>query len=176
MILMEYMPDYYHKSEVFINLLKAFTKALNDNNYAIGDLENQLFVDTATWGLGVWEKELNIYTDLSKSYTDRREFIKSKLRGSGTCTIEMIKNTALAYTNAEIDVIEDNPNYTFRVKFIGVKGIPSDVSAFKKTIDTIKPAHLTYTVEYSYNTYDFLKAYTHNALSAKTHAQIRVFS
>ena len=176
MILMEYMPSYYQKSEVFINLLQAFTNALNENNYSILDLENQLFVDTATWGLDVWEKELNIYTDLSKSYIDRREFIKSRLRGSGTCTIEMIKNTALAYTNAEIDVIEDNPNYTFKIKFVGVKGIPSDVNAFKSTIDTIKPAHLTYTVEYSYNTYDSLKTKTHDFLSGKTHDQIRTFS
>ncbi|MDD2217944.1 MAG: DUF2313 domain-containing protein, partial [Eubacteriales bacterium] len=110
MILMEYMPGYYSKSDVFINLLRGFTKALNENNYAIEDLENQLFVDTATWGLDVWERELGIYTDLSKPLLERREFIKSRLRGIGTCSIEMIENTALAYTNAEIDVIEDNPN------------------------------------------------------------------
>ncbi|MDD4390327.1 MAG: YmfQ family protein [Eubacteriales bacterium] len=176
MILMKYMPDYYRKSEVFINLLTAFTKALNDNNHSIEDLGNQLFVDKATWGLDIWEKELNIYTDLSKPYTDRREFIKSRLRGSGTCTIEMIKNTALAYTNAEIDVIENNPDYSFVIKFVGVKGIPNDVNSFKRTIDTIKPAHLVYTVEYSYNTHNFLKAYTHAALGAQTHEQIRIFT
>lgn len=88
----------------------------------------------------------------------------------------MIKNTALAYTNAEITVIEDNPNYTFKVKFIGVKGIPNDVNAFKSTIDTIKPAHLTYVVEYSYNTHDFLKTKTHAELAIQTYDQVRTFS
>lgn len=175
-MLLEYMPSYYKDSKVFANFLKAFTNEINANNYAITDLENQLFVDTATWGLDIWERELNIYTDLSKPYIDRREFIKSRLRGSGTCTIQMIKNTALAYTNAEIEVIENNANYSFIIKFIGVKGVPRDINAFNKTIDTIKPGHLAYTVEYTYNTYDFLKTKTHDFLKTKTHDQIRTFS
>jgi len=172
-MLLEYMPSYYSNSAVFVNLLQAFTNEINTNNYSITDLENQLFIDTATWGLNIWERELNIYTDLSKPYIDRREFIKSKLRGSGTCTIEMIKNTALAYTNAEISVIEDNPNYTFKIKFTGVKGIPRDVEAFKSTINAIKPAHLTYTVEYTYSVWNDLSTKTWSELAAKTWEQVK---
>lgn len=167
-MLLDYLPNYYKDSKVFAELLKAFTNEINANNYAISDLENQLFVDTATWGLDVWEKQLGIYTDASKPYTDRREGVKAKMRGSGTCTIDMIKNTALAYTNAEVEVIENNANYAFVVKFVSVKGIPRDVDAFKSTMDAIKPAHLAYTVEYTYSVWNDLKTKTWSALVGQT--------
>lgn len=173
-MLLNYLPSYYKESKVFAELLKSFTNEINKNNYSISDLEAQLFVDTATWGLNVWEKELNLYTDLSKQYKDRREAIKAKMRGSGTCTIEMIKNTALAYTNAEIEVIEDNPNYRFIVKFVSVKGVPNDIEAFKRTIDTIKPAHLAYKIEYSYTTWGELKATTWGAVKDGTWAELKI--
>ncbi|MBN7773161.1 YmfQ family protein [Clostridium aminobutyricum] len=172
-MLLDYMPSYYKDSKVFAALLKAFTDEINANNYAISDLESQFFVDTATWGLSVWEKELNITTDISKAYQERRELIKSKMRGTGTCTIEMIKNTALAYTNAEIEVIEDNPNYKFVVRFIGVKGIPDYIETFKHTIDTIKPAHLSYRVEYNYNTWGEVKEVTWGTIKTGTWGELK---
>lgn len=173
-MLLDYMPSYYKDSKVFAALLKAFTDEINANNYTISDLENQLFVDTATWGLSIWEKELSITTDISKSYEERRELVKSKIRGIGTCTIEMIKNTALAYTNAEIEVIEDNPNYKFVIKFISVKGVPNDINAFKHTIDTIKPAHLAYTVEYTYTTWKEVKAATWSQVKKGTWGELKL--
>lgn len=167
-MLLEYLPDYYKDSKVFKALLHAFVKEINTNNYSIAELEDQLFIDTATWGLDVWERELQIYTDLRKTYEERREIIKAKMRGSGTCTIEMIKNTALAYTNAEVEIIEDNANYTFAVKFVSVKGVPKDIESFKDTLERIKPAHLAYTLEYTYTIWGDLSGMTWDELADKT--------
>lgn len=173
-MLLKYLPDYYKKSKVFSQLFRVLSNEVDSNNLEIKDLENQLFVDTATWGLDDWERELKMYTDLSKPYLDRREAVKAKMRGSGTCTIEMIENTALAYTNAEIKVIEDNPKCTFKIKFVGVKGIPRDIELFKSTIDMIKPAHLTYTIEYTYNVWNDLKSKKWSDLSSKNWDQIKI--
>lgn len=170
--MIHYLPEYYQKSEVFIQLLQSFTDEINANNYAISDLEGQLFVDTATWGLSVWEKELGVYTDVSKPYSERREAIKAKMRGSGTCSIQMIKNAALAYTNAEVEVIEDNPNYAFVVKFVSTKGIPPNEKDFTNTIDTIKPAHLAYTVEYTYTVWRELKTKTWGDVKQNTWGEV----
>lgn len=157
-MLRAYLPDYYSQSRIFSSLLKAYEEEIKINNNAISDLQEQMFVNTATWALDLWERQLNISTDLSRPYDERREFIKSKLRGTGTCTIEMIKNVARAYTNAEIEVLEDNEKSTFVVKFISVKGIPKDIPTFKSTIDVIKPAHMTYSLEYTYTTWGEVKA------------------
>lgn len=167
-MLLNYLPSYYGKSKVFSSLLHTYEEEIKKNNNSILDLQCQMFLDTATWGLEAWEKELNINTDLSRSYEERRELIKSKLRGTGTCTVEMIKNAALAYTNAEIDVIEDNANATFVVKFVSVKGIPKDIQAFKKTIDAIKPAHMTYSLEYTYTIWSEVKLATWNQIKKGT--------
>jgi hypothetical protein len=172
-MLLDYMPAYYRDSKVLIALLRAFTEEINENSRTISELESQLYVDTATWGLDVWERQFGIYTDLSKPHQERREAIKAKMRGFGTCTIEMIKNTALAYTNTEVEVIEDNATYTFVVKFANVKGVPSNEGAFKKTIDTIKPAHLAYTMEYTYTTWGELKAKLWGELKTKTWGQVK---
>lgn len=172
-MLMDYLPRYYKDSKVFLELFRGFAAEINETDKNIEELEAQMFVDTSTWGLDIWEKELGISTDKSKSYESRREAIKAKMRGYGTCTVEMIKNTALAYTNAEVEVIEDNPNYAFVIKFVSVKGIPPDVKAFEETIETIKPAHLTYRLEYSYTTWGELKKTTWGDLKNKTWEEVR---
>lgn len=173
-MLLDYMPSYYKESKVFAELLGAFTNEISAKNLSIAELENQLFVDTATWGLDIWEKQFGLNTNISKPLLERREAIKAKMRGFSTCTIQMIKNTALAYTNAEVEVFEDYPNDTFKVKFVSVRGIPKDIDAFKRTIDTIKPAHLAYTVEYTYTTWGELKIKTWGDLKTKTWEQVRV--
>lgn len=155
--LMKYLPRYYKKSKVMNNLQQAIAKELGTSKYNEENTLNQMFVDTATSELYLWEKELGITTDLEKSYETRREIIKAKLRGSGTVTKTMLKNTALAYTNAEVDIIENYEDNSFIIKFVSVKGIPQNMEALKKTVEEIKPAHLNFGFEYTYNVWDFLK-------------------
>jgi acetolactate synthase small subunit len=127
----------------------------------IDDLVNNLYVQTATWGLDYFEEELGIDTDISKSYEERREKILAKKRGSGTSTKAMIKNTAEAFSGGEVDVIENFEDYSFIVKFVGIKGIPKNIEDFKEMIDEIKPAHLAYILEYTYMTWEEFDRYNY---------------
>lgn len=126
-------------------------------NYKIQDLLNQAFIDTATWGIDLWEEEYGITTNKLLSYEDRREIVKAKKRGRGTTTIAMIKNTAEAFSGGECNVIPHNEEYRFTIHFIGIKGIPRNMAAFKDMLEIIKPAHLAYDFEYTYNTWGMLK-------------------
>lgn len=121
------------------------------------DIVKQFFIETATWGLVYWEKQYGIATDLNKTYEDRREVIKAKIRGSGTATKAMIKNTAEAFSGGEVNIIEHPENYSFTVQFVGALGIPKNLEAFKEILETIKPAHLGYDFKYTYTVWDFLK-------------------
>lgn len=152
--LMKYLPFYYQTSESIIEIQKAIAGEIGKLNYNIVDLEKQFFIDTATWGLAMYERILGLKTNPSMLYEDRREIIKAKLRGSGTTTKAMIKNTAEAFSGGEVDVVERNEEYYFIVKFIGQKGIPRNLETFKDMLETIKPAHLGYKFEFILLTWD----------------------
>ena len=69
----------------------------------------------------------------------------------------MIKNTAESFSGGEVEIIENNPDYSFTVKFVGVKGVPSNMKGFLNMLETIKPAHLNYNIEYTYLTWKDIK-------------------
>ncbi|MBZ9635489.1 YmfQ family protein [Clostridium sp. FP1] len=173
--LMKYLPPYYKPSKAMINIQESNAKEIGRFNYSKKDLLNQFYVDTATWGLNRYEKNLGIVTDLNKSYEDRREIIYAKKRGTGTATKKMIKNTAEAFSGGEVNVIEDNENSCFIVKFIGVRGIPKNMASFKEMLETIKPAHLGYDFAYTYTVWDSIKKITWEQAKTKTWDELRVY-
>lgn len=153
--LMNYLPPHYRNSPLMQDIQKAIAIEIGKVRYSKEDLLNQFYIDTATWGLSsIWENPLGIQTDLNKSYEFRRSVIKAKLRGSGTINISLIKNVAESFSNGQVDVIEDNANYSFTIKFVGTLGIPPNMQDLQKSIEEIKPAHLGYKFEYTYLTWD----------------------
>lgn len=173
--LTQYVPQFtYENSKILKSIYKGLSTELTKVNDDIDDLMNQCFINSATWGLRLWEEEYGIKSDLSLSYEERREMVKAKMRGQGTTTIEMIKNTSEAFSGGEVEIEEHNEEYYFVVKFVGVRGIPKNISSFIKMLNIIKPAHLGYILKYSYNTYgdiknnrwnnEELKSYTYEAI------------
>lgn len=141
--------------------------------YYIYDLVNQAYVLTATWGLTFWEEMYGVKTDVTLSDEQRREVIIARIRGQGTTTIEMIKETAESFSGGEVDVIEDNPNHFFIIRFVGTKGIPRNMSAFVNMLEDIKPAHLAYKFEYRYTVWNDLKGKAWTDLAKKTWSEVR---
>lgn len=155
-------------------------KAIQDGYQAAIDLlwdnydmsEAQVFIASATWGLDLWEDYLGLEHS-SASEAVRRERITSKLRGAGTTTKTLIEEVAASYANGEVEVVEDNANYQFKIRFISQKGQPAGLNELKDAIEEIKPAHLGVVYVFIYTTHNELKPYTHNALAAFTHDTIR---
>lgn len=174
--LSKYVPKLIFDISEFKNIYISQGLELSILNKHIKDLQNQLFVNKATWGLDFFERDYGIKTDISKTYEERREVILAKKRGTGTVTKEMIKNTAKAFTNVDVDVIE-NKDYSFTVKFIGEKGIPRNLQDFKDMLEEIKPAHLAYNLEFTYTVWDFLKEknLTWAGASNKTWDELKIY-
>lgn len=162
--LMKYVPPHvYINSPIVQKTYEGQGNELGKLLYYVTDLLNQFFIDTATWGLIYWEEEFGIKTNLNYSYEERREVVKAKKRGNGTCTVALIKNVAEAFSGGEVQVIEHNTEYYFEVKFVGVKGIPKNMDAFIEMLNLIKPAHLDYVFTYTYLTWDQFDAYNFTA-------------
>jgi len=173
--LMSLLPWYYKSNVTIEGLQNSIAKELGKLYYNLEDLINQLFIDTATWGLSLYEKQLGLQTNLSLSYEERRKIIKAKLWGRGTTTKQMIKDTAEAFSGGEVDVIEYPEESKFIVKFIGVKGIPRNMQGFIDMLETIKPAHLAYEIMYTYTVWDFVKHITWEQASQYTWNEFRTY-
>ena len=148
-----YLPNYYETSRVVQDLLQVEGAEFDDLKKAVDEVLDQFFVETATWGLDLWEKELGIVPVAGQPEEQRRSIIKSKLRGMGTVTIQLMKTVAEAYDGGKVDVTQDAAAYTFTVTFVDTKGIPPNLDELKKVIEEIKPAHLH--VEYVFTYLNF---------------------
>lgn len=172
--LMQYLPKYWHSIKEMIMLQQSLGKEVGILNCKLKDLFNQCFIETATWGLELWERELGLEINLNRSYEHRREIIKAKLRGTATTTKQMIENVASAFSNGEVKVIEHNDRYYFEIKFIGTKGIPSNMQGLKNVLNEIKPAHLGIEYTYTYTVWKDVKQFTWGALKQKTWDEVKV--
>lgn len=135
------------KSHVYREIFKAEGEQIDIFYANIADIQKQLLIDTATWGLIFYEKELKIKTDLNKPVDDRRAVIKSKLRGSGKVDHIQIKIVADAYTNGDVFV---SFNGHIVVKFTSLYGIPPNLDDVKNALEDVKPAHLAIDYEFRY--------------------------
>ncbi|OPX87014.1 MAG: hypothetical protein A4E53_02669 [Pelotomaculum sp. PtaB.Bin104] len=170
------MPTYYWQSAVIDTLLNAYTKELRRLEFNADTVRDSLFVDSVVENIDRWEQDLGITPDLSKPYDFRREKVKAKLRALGTTTKAMIQAVAAAFSNGEVEVIEYPAEYRFVVKFTGVKGIPKNMADLSAILEEIKPSHLAYSYDYTYNTWGFLVTETWGSVAGMTWEDIQTFS
>lgn len=173
MDLMTLLPNYYDKNDTMIKLQEILSAETENLDTGLSQTISECFVSTASAMLSRYEKLYGLEVDVTKSKEFRRERIKAKIAGAGTTTKQMIIDTARSYSNGEVEVIEDNPNNRFTIKFVGTLGIPGNLPDLKLTIEEIKPAHLAVTYEYVYNTWGNLSALTWDQAEAYTWEQIR---
>jgi hypothetical protein len=155
--LMQYMPEYYYNSSVTISELDSQSYEVGKLLVTLEDVEKQLYIDSATWGLEIWERVYNLTPSPTDTYEDRREVLKAKMRGQGTTTKQMLINTATAFSGGEVEIIEHSAEYYFSLKFIGAKGIPQNMAGFLAMLEDVKPAHLNYDIQYSYTVWDVIE-------------------
>lgn len=142
-----YMPFFIADSKIFGNIYDAEVREFDTLEKKIEDLNNQLSIDTATWALSIYENEMGIKTDLTKSLDERRAVIKSKWRGTGKIDGKLIKLVADAYTNGQVDVTFDG---NINIKFNSIIGTPPNINDLKNSIEGIKPAYIAVKYLFAY--------------------------
>lgn len=160
MKLIEKYPSFWEDSAQTVAIINALGGEASKLRAALADLIAQCNVDTATWGLDLWEKQLGIEIDVAKDLDFRRSRILAKLRGTGTVTVAMIQNMAESFSDGTVDVVENPANFHFDVKFMGTIGIPPYMEDLTTALEEIKPAHLTYAFIYTYRTWHMVRAMT----------------
>lgn len=173
MELIKLLPDYYQDNETMATLQSVLSEETDKLDAELKITVNQCFPQLATALLSRWETILGIKTDGSLSDTSRQEQILAKLSGTGTTTKQMIKDVAEKFSGAEVEVIEDNANSRFYIRFVGQLGIPENMTGLKAAIEDVKPAHLEVIYEYIYNTWQDVAKMTWQRASGYTWQTIR---
>ena len=164
-----YVPPFLSNTKTFTEIFNAENQEFNTLNSNINDIKAQLNIDTATWGLDIYEKELGITTDYTKALDYRRSVIKSKSRGTGKLNATMIKLVCDSFSNGDVQITFDG---TIHVKFTSVKGIPPNMSDLQNAVEQIKPAYLLLDYLYTYNTWSMVSSYKWGDVTNKTWSQL----
>lgn len=167
--LKSYVPPFISSTETFTQIFNVEGVEFDTIYSDIDDIRAQFNVDTATWGLDIYEKELEITTDYTKSLDYRRSVIKSRWRSNGKVDRTLIALVCDAYSNGNVAVTFDG---TIHVKFTSVKGIPPNMSDLQNVVEEIKPAFLALDYSYTYNTWSMISSYKWGDVSNKTWAQL----
>jgi len=140
-ILMTYLPSYYQESKVVNSMIKVDSNELEEFHKRITDVLDQFAVDTATWGLDIWEKELGLKTSVLDSLEERRTRIKAKLIGEGTFTKAKAISLANNYLkNPSAKFVSNYKDYSFSIRYNLDDLI--DISKMIHSFEELKPAHL----------------------------------
>ncbi len=97
------------------------TELISDDEHeklrlAVLDVKNQLFVETATWGLSDWERVLGISVKENAGIEDRRIQILLKLQGLNTVSETFMNNLINMFCEDKSGyIIQHNPEYWFEV-------------------------------------------------------------
>lgn len=142
MRLLEYLRPGLQSSPEVQDIQKGLQAAIDDLWGAADNCMAQLDVDSATWGLELWEKALGLFTEAEAPLESRRSRVKAKLRGQGTTTVESIRNVAASFANGEVEVKEFPAEYRIEIHFVGADGLPPNLNDLKAAIEEIIPAHL----------------------------------
>ena len=143
----ERVPAYYYACQQSRAILEALTDASMEAKAALEDVIAQFFLQTATWSLPLWERQVGIEPDPSLPEEARRTALKRKLVANGNTTAEMVRGLAVAITGYQARVLL-NDDYSFSLEFLGERTTLADidVSEVRAVVEQIKPAHLRFII------------------------------
>lgn len=155
--LIDYLPEDYKKSVSVVELQEIFDKEKTKVTNTEEDMQQQLHLATATWGLAAWETVYGLPVDTTKTETTRRAAVMARMGGTDTTRPITVKEVSEKFLQGKVAVFEVNAEYRFEVHFLEVLQKGQNVEDLKRVIDEMKPAHLDYAIILKYNTWGDLQ-------------------
>ena len=149
MKLINKLPPFYEDCPKTNTIQDGLSSEINNLYSKVNSTIDQLYVNSATWGLSEWEK----FADIKKTdgtIEQRRSRVASKLKAKGTTTLEVMKSLCKSYSE-DIRVTEIYNEYKILLELISNKDedIPKtyDFANMNEAIWEIKPAHLDHGID-----------------------------
>lgn len=139
--ILRHLPEFLKKDEQFKGTNDADSDEHDKMRLALQDLLDQLFVESATWGLSRWEELLAITNAKEKSDEERRKEIIRRLQKPESVTVEFLERLINLYIQDKSGTITQHPeDYTVEMRFNSVsrEALANIIHGMK----TYLPAHL----------------------------------
>lgn len=139
--ILQHLPAFLKKDKQFQGANDADSEEHDRIRFALQDLLDQLFVESATWGLSRWEELLGIEVKAESTEVERRAEIIRRLQKPKSVTEEFLEKLINMYIADESGkVTADTSDYSVEIRFNAVSH-----EALSKIIHGVKtyiPAHL----------------------------------
>lgn len=139
--MMSFLPWYYGESKIMNSIIKGDADEIESVRNAINEILNQLYVETATFGIDLWENLLKISVNNEKDLASRRAAVIAKLKKPETVTINFLQALVNEHTKDGMGEVKENIS-DYSVLFTVTSGSIKDSDALFADIDTYIPAHL----------------------------------
>ena len=134
----------YDLSALTLNVFESFGETLTkETDFVSGDFILQMFPQTVTWGIPLWEKEYGITPDASKNIEQRRQYLMGTMNKHSPITPHRVKDMVFAVTGKECEVEENTAPNTITVSIFGYV---SNLQPLKRELDSKLPAHINYVI------------------------------
>ena len=171
-ILMNMLPFLYQKSIYIKDIQNALENERCILEKEFIDLYDNLFVDSSTWCLDLWEKFLDVKS-ISSDLETRKNVIKNKLRARGVTTKDVILELCSQYGFGQVEISEDFDKGEFTIRFISKEGEPKNLNDLINQLDLIVPSHISYNFHFTYVLWEEIKNKTWNDVRDMTWDSIR---
>lgn len=148
-----YVPPLLRSSRVWEAYCQVLGLELDALFGTADEVAAQFAIGTATWSLPDWETEhgLPVRDDLTTA--ERRSTVIAARRGVKD-TLDALRAAAEAFQGVEIHLVEDWLANVLYIMFVGVGGVPSNISDFQYVMRRIVPAALDILYVYWFMTWD----------------------
>jgi hypothetical protein len=144
--LMSYLPQFLFDSPIMQDLFKQYGNELQNLDDSTNDLMNQLFPQTATWGLKLWEQYLGIPVNESLDVVTRRSKIMAQISTISPLSVNKLSDIFSKYADSS-NVIQNFSDYSFDLTLITKNVFNLIFSDIIRNIENIKPCHLDYSLD-----------------------------
>ena len=118
--ILQYLPAFLAHSQQFEAANDADSKEHDTIRVNLQDVLDQLYVNTATWGLDRWEELVGLPTDKNKDIVRRRAAVLNKLQPASSVTEKFLKeivNTYIANRSCSVKSIPED--YSVEIEYDG---------------------------------------------------------
>lgn len=141
-MLKQLLPERLREIPELAAVLDAWEPAVQDAQDAVWDWLAQLTVDTATWGLALWERDYGLTPDPRQTIEERRGAVKVKMRGMAVTTAQEITRLVDTMIDGRSECIEHPAEYMVEVLMTLSPDAQYNLARIQQAVREVLPAHL----------------------------------